>query len=49
MDEIKKVIESEIIKLSEELVPVEKTADDVLKELARRFGVSGHDEKAARE
>jgi phosphoribosyl-ATP pyrophosphohydrolase len=25
------------------------SADDVLKELARRFGVSGHDEKAARE
>ena len=25
------------------------TADDVLKELARRFGVSGHDEKAARQ
>ena len=24
------------------------SADDVLKELARRFGVSGHDEKAAR-
>ena len=24
-------------------------ADDVLKELARRFGVSGHDEKAARQ
>lgn len=24
------------------------TADDVLLELARRFGVSGHDEKAAR-
>jgi len=24
------------------------TADDVLHELARRFGVSGHDEKAAR-
>jgi phosphoribosyl-ATP pyrophosphohydrolase len=24
------------------------TADDVLRELARRFGVSGHDEKAAR-
>jgi phosphoribosyl-ATP pyrophosphohydrolase len=24
------------------------TADDVLAELARRFGVSGHDEKAAR-
>lgn len=26
-----------------------KSVDDVLKELARRFGVSGHDEKAARE
>ncbi len=25
------------------------STDDVLKELARRFGVSGHDEKAARE
>jgi phosphoribosyl-ATP pyrophosphohydrolase len=25
------------------------SADDVLTELARRFGVSGHDEKAARE
>ena len=25
------------------------SADDVLKELARRFGVSGHDEKASRE
>ena len=25
------------------------SADDVLKELARRFGVSGHDEKAARD
>lgn len=25
------------------------SSDDVLKELARRFGVSGHDEKAARE
>ncbi len=25
------------------------SADDVLQELARRFGVSGHDEKAARE
>ena len=25
------------------------SADDVLKELARRFGVSGHDEKAARQ
>ena len=25
------------------------TADDVLAELARRFGVSGHDEKAARD
>lgn len=25
------------------------SADDVLKELARRFGMSGHDEKAARE
>jgi phosphoribosyl-ATP pyrophosphohydrolase len=25
------------------------SADDILKELARRFGVSGHDEKAARE
>jgi len=25
------------------------SADDVLAELARRFGVSGHDEKAARE
>jgi phosphoribosyl-ATP pyrophosphohydrolase len=25
------------------------SADDVLKELARRFGVSGHDEKVARE
>ena len=24
------------------------SADDVIKELARRFGVSGHDEKAAR-
>jgi len=24
------------------------SSDDVLKELARRFGVSGHDEKAAR-
>jgi len=24
------------------------SADDVLEELARRFGVSGHDEKAAR-
>jgi len=24
------------------------SADDVLNELARRFGVSGHDEKAAR-
>ena len=24
------------------------SADDVLRELARRFGVSGHDEKAAR-
>ncbi len=24
------------------------SADDVLKELARRFGVSGHDEKSAR-
>ena len=24
------------------------TADDVLQELARRFGVSGHDEKASR-
>ena len=24
------------------------SADDVLKELARRFGVSGHDEKASR-
>lgn len=24
------------------------SADDVLKELARRFGVSGHEEKAAR-
>ena len=25
------------------------SSDDVLKELARRFGVSGHDEKAARD
>jgi len=25
------------------------SADDVLKELARRFGISGHDEKASRE
>jgi len=25
------------------------SADDVLKELARRFGVSGHEEKASRE
>ena len=34
MEEVKKVIESEIIKLSKELVPVEKTVDDVLKELS---------------
>lgn len=30
------------------LTDQELTADDVLAELARRFGVSGHDEKAAR-
>jgi len=30
------------------LVQQDLSADDVLKELARRFGVSGHDEKAAR-
>jgi phosphoribosyl-ATP pyrophosphohydrolase len=30
------------------LVDQNLSADDVLKELARRFGVSGHDEKAAR-
>ena len=31
------------------LAELDLSADDVLKELARRFGVSGHDEKAARE
>jgi phosphoribosyl-ATP pyrophosphohydrolase len=30
------------------LADQELTADDVLAELARRFGVSGHEEKAAR-
>ena len=30
------------------LVQQELSADDVLNELARRFGVSGHDEKASR-
>jgi len=30
------------------LADQELSADDVLAELARRFGVSGHDEKAAR-
>jgi phosphoribosyl-ATP pyrophosphohydrolase len=30
------------------LVEQNASADDVLNELARRFGVSGHDEKAAR-
>jgi phosphoribosyl-ATP pyrophosphohydrolase len=30
------------------LVDQNLSADDVIKELARRFGVSGHDEKASR-